>query len=137
MVVENKKSSNLAEMTTESEQKSKGISLNLSPAARQVVDRIRQDTGVPNTEAMTRILEWFSSLDKKLRLAILNKDEETRYLLLREALAQMTGLANENVPATLDEAAITARIGLDRLEHLARTYQREATPDAPKAKRSK
>jgi hypothetical protein len=65
------------------------LTINLVPRAREIVDKLRADTGIPQTEAMLRILTWFASLDKKLRLAILNNDPETREELVRLAFASM------------------------------------------------
>jgi len=65
--------------------------INLTPRARAIIEGIREETGVPNTEAMVRILEWFTSLDRKFRLAILNRDEETKRELFLLVLQQMAG----------------------------------------------
>lgn len=75
--------------------KPKSIQLQLSGAAREIVEGLRADTGIPNTEAMARLLEWFASLDRRLRVAILTRDQETIDRLLPTVLGRMIGVPSD------------------------------------------
>ena len=70
--------------------KQKTVQIMLTPESRRIIENLRDDTGIPNTESMARILEWFAGLDRKLRLAILNRDEETRNELALLAAESIT-----------------------------------------------
>jgi hypothetical protein len=89
------------------------VILKLSAEAKAITESLRDDTGVSNVAAMERLLEWFAGLDRRFRLAILNRDEDTRRELALDALAKMSGQ-----PLTPDQlAAVRARaIDLDPLE---------------------
>ena len=63
----------------------------LKARASELLNGIRNDTGVSKVEAIQRIFEWFLGLDRKLRLAILNKDVETQRELVRLVLSDMAG----------------------------------------------
>lgn len=65
------------------------VNLRVKPEAAEILRGIRNDTGVPGSEALVRILEWFASLDRKFRLALLNKDDETRRELALRTLLDM------------------------------------------------
>ena len=65
------------------------IYVSLTPAARSIIDQLRDDTGVPVTEAMKRILEWYASFDAKFRLAVLNRDPSVRRELTQLAMKSM------------------------------------------------
>lgn len=97
------------------------ITVHLVPEARRVVDNIRNDSGVPNTEAMARILEWFAAQPRKFRLALLNRDVETQRELIRGVLVEMAGLdAAQKIrdagPASIPDALAVARAMLDEIE---------------------
>jgi hypothetical protein len=110
--------------------KRKGLTVNLTADARTVIESIRDDTGIPNTEAMTRILEWFATLDRKFRLAILNRDEETRRELAGDALSKMAGVDGISLKATADmtpdQMKEAIRFLTDRLHDVAVTSQKQA-----------
>jgi methylphosphotriester-DNA--protein-cysteine methyltransferase len=111
-------------------EKSKTIGITLNPEARKVIEQIREDTGIPNTEAMTRILEWFAGLDRKFRLAVLSRDEETRRELAADVLSKMSGLHgakafSATAEMTPDQMAKAIRFLTDRLESLATGYKRD------------
>lgn len=95
----------LLPVVADTEGKSKTIHITLGPEAREVVEKLRQDTGIPNTEAVARLLEWFAGLDRKFRLALLNRDASTRAELARLTLQDM---AREN--GTPDTATRRAEI---------------------------
>jgi hypothetical protein len=84
--------------TTKDETSRKGMMVVLSPHARSVVKKIKYDTGVAHTEAMSRILEWYSSLDKKQRAAILSRDEAFRAELVGLLLKQMEANPAAGIP---------------------------------------
>lgn len=91
MICDDKKNSqNGSTVANDTDDSKRGqVILNLSPRANQLVKGIRATTGVPKEVALTQIIEWFSTLDPKLRLAVIVNDEETRSELLRAALIQM------------------------------------------------
>lgn len=98
----------------------KAISITLNARARDIIERLRDDTGVPNTEAMARILEWFASQDRKFRLAVLTRDEETKRELVRLVLQEMAGmdkagLADATASVTPREAVKVIRAMADKL----------------------
>ena len=88
----------------------KAISVTLNPRARQVIEGIRGDSGVPNTEAMARILEWFAALDRKLRLSVLTRDVGTQREMLTLLLQQMVA-----ADAATKEHGPLALLDLDQL----------------------
>lgn len=114
--------------------KPKGISFQLNPRARAVIEGLRRDTGVPNTEALTRILEWYASLDRKLRLAVLNGDPETR----RELAALVAADLAENPSRDLTPAGVPSMKPEQRdAVHKAAAHARKAKPadESPKSNR--
>jgi CheY-like chemotaxis protein len=97
------------------------LNVNVTPSARAVIERIREDTGVPNTEAVARLLEWFAAQPRKFRLALLNRDVDTQRELIRGVLVEMAGLdavhkIREAGPASIPEAVSAARAMLDEIE---------------------
>lgn len=96
-------------VTEDTPSKPKGISIQLSPRARAIVESVRRETGVPNTEAVTRILEWWASFDRKLRIAVLNHDLETRRELIRLTLAEW----ESDLGADIYSVTEGGRTGLD------------------------
>ena len=93
------------------------ISISLVAPARRVVERLREETGVPVTEAMTRILEWYASFDPKFRLAVLNRDPEVRRELTALAMKTMAENPSHDFtppaqPATKTEQAAAAKAAI-------------------------
>lgn len=80
---------------SDSEPKRKNIQIDLTPRAREIIEGLRADTGVPNTEAMVRLLEWFAGLDRRLRVAILTRDQETIDRLLPSVVGRMIGVPSD------------------------------------------
>lgn len=116
--------------------KRKTISIDLTPEARVVIEALREDSGIPNTEATKRILQWFAGLDRKLRLAILNKDIETQREMIRLVLADMAGDAAAKTEfgpldtLTLDQLVSLQHKITDQMAKLGKTYQRELKKQA-------
>lgn len=79
----------MLELMAEKSQERLPLMVSLQPDARKIIEKIREDTGIPQTEALKRLLEWFAGLDRKLRLAILDNDPATRDELVRLAFAGM------------------------------------------------
>ena len=104
------------------------IKVTLSPKSREVVSNIRHETGVANVTAMERILEWYSSLDRKLRLAVLNRDAATRDELLSLVVQEMAqreaakGIGDDLGPA---DVVALMRECVDRSERLFAVYTRQ------------
>lgn len=101
------------------------IHVPLHQSASEVIEGIRDDTGVSKTEAATRIFEWFAGLDRKLRLAVLNRDADTRRELTRLVLAEMAGVEAADPGAaaaaadmSIEQAVRIARVMLDHVERL-------------------
>lgn len=69
--------------------KPKTVSINLNPAARAVIEALRDETGVPNTDAMIRILEWFAAQPTEVRLAILTR-QDANALITRHRMEEMS-----------------------------------------------
>lgn len=65
-----------------------GVNVSLLPKARDVIEKIREQTGVPQTEALKRILEWYASQKPLFRQAILTGDPESRQEFSRALLEQ-------------------------------------------------
>jgi hypothetical protein len=131
--------STLSPIVVENEPKRENTSVPLNPAARAVVERVREETGIPKVEALARILEWFGSLDRKLRLAVLTRDEETREELTKLVVRQMAGLPKDQLAEsaeslTVEQTLAATRAMIDRLENAHRS-QVEAWKEEMKAKR--
>jgi hypothetical protein len=100
------------------------IGIDLSPAARQIVDSVRERTGVPKVAALERILEWYATLEPRFQLAILNKDESVRADLIRSIIRDYAGADMPADPiraaSTMDhaEAVKVAKVMLDTLDVL-------------------
>ena len=67
----------------------------LNSRANAIIDKLRDDTGIPKVEAIARIVEWFAQQDRKFRLAILTRDLETQRELARLSLVDMAGIDQE------------------------------------------
>lgn len=99
-----------------------GVTVDLSPVARQVIDAIRERTGVPKVTALERILEWYASLEPRFQLAILNKDESVRGDLIRSIIRDYAGADLPADPiraaSTMDhaQAVRVAKVMLDTLD---------------------
>lgn len=107
--------------------KRKQLPVSLNPAARRVIESIRQNTGIPNTTAMQRILEWFAALDNKLQLAVLVRDEQTKTELTQQVIRQMAGLpahslAESAEKLTVEQTLAAIRAMTDRLENAHRSH---------------
>ncbi len=57
-----------------------------------VLDGLKDELGIPNTEARVRLLEWFAGLDPKARAGIINRNPQARAEVTRLALMQAAGL---------------------------------------------
>lgn len=126
-------------MTVDDQLKPRTLTINLTPRARGIIEQVREDTGVPNTEAMVRILEWFAELPVKLRLAVLNRDQETQRELVRAVLSDMAALAEADpshpqpVPASIEQATRIIRVMADHIERISLGRSNAAAP--PKKKK--
>jgi len=126
--------------TTESR---KTIAVNLTPRARAIIDSIRDESGVPNTEAMARILEWFAGLDRKHRTAILTKDVDAQREYLRLVLDQIVGdelLAAEAGPLdklNLRQLHVLQKRTQERIEELGMRFERDYKTTLAKAEKKK
>lgn len=58
------------------------LSVNLTSKAREMVEKIREETGVPATTATERFFEWLAGMSPKFRLAVLNRDQSAQDELL-------------------------------------------------------
>lgn len=65
------------------------ITFSVKASARDVLENLREETGIPNAEALARVLEWFASQEPALRLAILNRRPEVRTALLAPLMAKV------------------------------------------------
>lgn len=106
----------------ESDQKREVAHVPLNPKAKAIVEDVRKTTGVPKTEALTRILEWYASLDPKLQLAILNRDQATIQELARLVVLKMAGWSlkaavpfGEDIPEPSIEAMMEMGSILNRI----------------------
>jgi hypothetical protein len=98
------------------------VRLHVNAKTRSFLDGVRSETGVPKEIALARIVEWYVSLDPKLRLAVLNRDEATKAELLRDALVKVGG----GMAGTLEEAIVAANAANARVQQLAQRYRTEA-----------
>jgi hypothetical protein len=111
--------------------------------AKTIIENVREQTGVAKTEALTRILEWYAALPVKLRLAILNRDVDTRRELTRLVLSEMAGTekadphAAIDAPVTEEQATRIIRIMLDHLERIRAGRQREKAGIEPGSQAAK
>ncbi len=100
--------------------------------AKAIIESLREETGVPKTEALVRILEWFASLPVELRLAVLNRNEDARRRLLKTVIVEMAGDAeaatNPNLPADEREAIRLIQHMAARLEKLRTSRANEEAP---------
>lgn len=87
------------------------LSLNLTPHARAVIEAIREDTGVPNTTSTERILEWFSRMPRKFRVAILTGDPEGQAEMLVAWFKETMQASGKGVDV-VDRDDINARLRL-------------------------
>lgn len=148
-LLQSKKVLRLAEVDREEIKKPKTLTVNLSPEAREVIESLREDTGVPNTTAMERILEWFSKQDLRFRQAILLRSPASSQEMARMALEQMAGLAamvgDKAAGTTLadqavgelsrDDAAAAARAHIQQLLALVNSLDHRAALGEQKSKR--
>ena len=112
------------------------LGVNLSPDARAVIRGLREDTGVPNTEAMTRLLEWFAAMPRKFRLAILTKDAAGRDELLVDWLREhLAAEGLKTTPLAADDVTARVRLIHQLVNEIHATY--EGTRDAAAGKRKK
>jgi hypothetical protein len=72
---------------------SKPTAMNLwvKPDARRVIDALATRTQMPATDLVARVLEWFSSLDQKLQISVLWKDEAVQQEMMTALAWQMAG----------------------------------------------
>jgi len=104
------------------------IPIALTAEARKVVNQIKSETGMAKQESVARLIEWFAQQTSDVRKAILYGHDAAAELV-RLKMAEMA--ATGEMSATIDQAVATARMAVDRLEHLAKQYQREAADEPP------
>ena len=73
----------------------------LSPAARRMIENLREETGIPKVEAIQRYCEWLERQDRKFRLAILLRDEAAQQEFSRLVLQQMIAIDGDEAAAEL------------------------------------
>jgi hypothetical protein len=122
----------------EEDPKREVVNVPLGPRSRVIVERIRLDTGIPKTEALTRILEWFASLDRKFRLAVLTSDPATREELARIALADMVTAEPSDTLMTVPLVTMmkSAQLLAERIIHIAGAVIEEGRTDSADGKAS-
>lgn len=117
------------------------VKMNLSPRAVEFMETLRKRTTIPRESALTRIIEWFVSLDPKLRLSIITgEDDKTRKELLWIALREMVagGEAGDVLlgsPVEISEATAVIRKLLDQIEIRALSSQKELAALAKRTKK--
>lgn len=100
------------------------ITIAVAPKAREVMDEIRVQTGVPKAEALTRILEWYANLPTRIRLAILNRNESAKADLVHSTIQEMStaGLPDNPLESakdvTAEQATRIIKLMADRLAYL-------------------
>jgi hypothetical protein len=102
------------------------LQVNLSPQAREVVDGIKDDTGIAKAEVVTRVLQWFAEQDRGVRLAILTRQGDAAAELARIKLAEMAASGTGDVSGmSLDDAVRATKVLLDRIELISTAYQEQ------------
>lgn len=98
------------------------VQVKLSSAARKVVERLREDTGVPNVEAVARILEWFSGQDEDFRTGVMYRRADPMADLVGRRLGELAASKVAD-PEALDK--ITAAEALALIPLLVKRIERE------------
>ncbi len=102
------------------------LNLNVSPAARAVMEGIRADTGVPITTAVERFLDWMSNMPRKFRLAILQGDEEGQQELLTAWFKETMHTRGKSVEVTEgDDVYARLRLAHQILEEVEIAFAQE------------
>lgn len=102
--------------------------VNLSGPARQMLETLRDETGIPNVEAITRFLEWLSGVDRKFRIAILTRDAAAQQEFSRTVLSEMAGravMADKAEPVTIEQATGVISIMLERIKQIEASYRKD------------
>jgi hypothetical protein len=121
----------------------------LTGRARAVLDSLRDETGMPQTEAIARLFEWFAAQDLKFRQAILLRSPEASQEMARLALRHMAGLAalvgDKATGTTLadqsvgelskDEAASAAHALIEQVHALINNLHHRASLEERRIKR--
>lgn len=103
--------------------------VNLTPRARELVDNLRADTGVPATTATERFFEWLAAMPPKFRLAILNRDTQAQDELLIDWLREhLTTKGLKIDPLEPEDVKSRVRLINKLLNEIHATY--EGTRDA-------
>jgi hypothetical protein len=112
------------------------LGVNLTAKARQLVETLRADTGVPSTTATERFLEWLMGMPPKFRLAILNRDAAAQDELLIDWLREHLATKGLKItPMEPDDVTSRVRLITKLLNEIHATY--EGTRDAALVAKSK
>lgn len=102
-----KNSLDLSDVENGHNEKPLSLPVNLTPTAKRVIETLREKTGIPAREAMSRLLEWFGRIDPRFRLAILQRDEEARHLLALDLLKEWSDEGSHPTPPPEPEPPVT------------------------------
>lgn len=112
------------------------LQVEVTPAARRVVDGLKETFGVTKRVGVERLVEWFASQDKRVQRAILDRSADAATEIAREKMAAMTeagdstALSNISIPKAVE----LIRLLTQRIEQIDEARRRELADRVPKKK---
>jgi hypothetical protein len=86
----------------------------LSPRAREVIDGVKERTGVAKVEAVARLCEWFAKQTEQVQAAILHGTADAASILANEEIARRLA-AGDRAPVTLADGLAQASAMIQQL----------------------
>jgi hypothetical protein len=113
------------------------MTIQVNPRARVVLEDLKDETGIANSEALVRLLEWFAALDPKARAGIINGRPDVRAEFTRLALSQMAGLDKVGInkppgEVKVEEAAAAMHTLVDQMLAVAQDRGKGLASEAAK-----
>jgi hypothetical protein len=103
-------------VTQQAEEQRSGIKVNLTPAARRVLDDLKEGTGIVKERAVQRILEWFATLPQPVRTAVLMPGGDPTTELVNHRLGEIAAGGAKASPRPVKETVAIIRTLLAQIE---------------------
>lgn len=112
------------------------VSVGLNPAARDMVENIRVETGVPQVTAIQRWLEFLAKMPRKFQLAALQNDEAGQQEMLIAWFKETMEAHGKQIDITEgDYVSARAKLAKQLIDELTLAYAQERAKNGEKPKK--
>jgi len=102
------------------------VTVELDSTARDVIKGLKDEMGVAQVRAVSRILRWFAKQDRGFRASVINQVGDPATVLAKLKLAEMATAGTGDISGmSLEDALRAIKVLLDRVETIGAAYQEQ------------